>query len=442
MKDELAKGLTPRFDRPTVMKPFSIVVGLLIWLISVLLAFQWGTRLTQATDSSPETIAESNDAEPEAATPEGETASEEAYPLEVVTSFLETSALNLDAALDSTTSLTEAETRALLAEAFALPENDYRRARMLRHLLEQLARTAPRDALSMASQISSLGESERARIGVLEVWGESDPVAALAWAQLALVNEPLRTQNRQILAIYEGYAKTNPQAAFTAALAMPAASSAEQRLQSAALQEIIDTQIENGGLLQAKLQVELLEDSPTKTALLNELVDEWASFDPEGAAAYVQSLGEGASESMKTALLGEWAESDPAAAAAWLGLQQVGDETLSRASTAIIREWTRHDLAASAEWLNSQPDSPTLDRAIMSYTYRAAQEDPASAMTWAESIDNEWMRNRMMQHVSGSWKADDPDAFQNYLDNADLDDEQKEHLQNAEAIHSGGRRWR
>jgi hypothetical protein len=313
---------------------------------------------------------------------------------------------------------------------------------MIRNLLDQIAETSPVEALSLADEIGSLRETKRARVSILEVWGENDPAAALAWAESALANQPAGSRNEQILAIYRGYAEHNPKAAFAQALALPAGNSAEQRLQMDALEEVITEQIQNGGLLDAKLQVELLEDGPVKNSVFSDFIDRWASYDPEGAAAYIDTLGDEVSTSVKSRLLGEWAENDPAAAAAWLDSQKVDDRTLGYASRAIIREWTDYDMTASAEWLNSQPSTPALDRAVMSYAYRAAQEDPASAMTWAESIDNEWMRNRMMQHVSGSWKADDPEAFQNYLDTSTLDDEQKERLQNASEIHSGGRRWR
>ena len=134
--------------------------------------------------------------------------------------------------------------------------------------------------------------------------------------------------------------------------------------------------------------------------------------------------------------------SDPAAAAAWLDNSDFEENTLSQASSAIIREWTRYDMAASAEWLNTQPASPALDRAVISYTYQAAQEDPANAITWAESIENDSMRNRMMQHVAGNWKAEDPEAFQTYLDSSEFDEKQLERLQNAQPIQMGRRRGR
>lgn len=420
------------------MKFQKILLGLFVWLVSVGAAYYIGLNLnsTEPVESKIVIKAPSTTATVE----EKSKAEEPRTSPDLVNSIMELSPEDLDEAIRQAASLSESDKRALLTQAFALPEGDYRRSRMIGSLLNQLAETAPQDALALAQEIGSLRDTERARVGILEVWAKNDPAAALAWAKVELANEPLRSLSSQMLAIYRGYAKSNPQAAFAAALAMDASTSGQQRIQSYALEEIIEQQIENGGLLDAKLQVELLEEGETKNRLLSELVDEWASYDPVGAAAYVESLGEDVSSAVKARLVGEWAENDPEAAAAWLSAREVDEETLGQASTAIIRQWTRYDMAASAEWLNSQPSSPALDRAVMSYTYRAAQEDPASAMTWAESIDNDWMRTRMMQHVAGTWKNDDPGTFQSYIDNSELNDEQKKKLQDAEAIH-GSRRW-
>ena len=142
---------------------------------------------------------------------------------------------------------------------------------------------------------------------------------------------------------------------------------------------------------------------------------------------------------MKTELLGEWAESNPAAAAAWLGQLADDDPAIAQASSAIIREWTRYDLNSSAEWLNSLPASPELDRAIISYTFRAAEEDPAAAMTWAESIENDRRRTWMMERVAATWKTKDAGAFTQYLDNSELTEAQRKKLE--EAQNRDGRRW-
>lgn len=420
------------------MKARFLLSGLVVWFSGLAGAYYLGQQSYQspASDSSelaaPSLPGESNLQNNSVA----ESASQE-----LAESTLEAVAPNLDAALQELGSLNESQTRELLAEALALPQSDFRRARMIRGLLGQLAESKPEEALALADTIGSLRDSEQARRNILEIWGRNDPQAALKWSQLALADEPMRARRSQLLAIYRGFGRGQPAAAFNSALALPSDNRSDQRLRNDALEEIIETEIKNGGLLAARQRIELMQDDPTKNNLVRELVDEWASYDPEGAASYVQAMGDTASTSVKTALLGEWAENDPAAAAAWLVAQDPDKEVLARASTEIIRQWTRFDMAASAEWLNSMSSSPELDRAVISYTFQAAREDPASAMTWAESINNDRMRTHMMERVAGSWKADDPESFKNYLNRSELNEAQRSLLENAREF-PGGRRWR
>ncbi len=329
-------------------------------------------------------------------------------------------------------------TRELLVQAFDLPASDPNRSRLIRDLLRQLAETEPVAALELASQMKSLRDTERARVAVLEVWGRKDSAAAIAWANNALVDEPSRTRNSQLMAIYRGYAANNPAAAFQQALAI----NDNDRLKNHLLDQVIKVQIESGGLQAAKLAVDLLADPEMQRSLRRELVDEWAEFDPQAAAAYVATLGEEADSSIKSALVSEWAESDPAAAAAWLSSLDVDDPAIARASSSIIREWTRYDLAASADWLNSLPASPELDRAVISYTFRAAEEDPETAMSWASSIEDDGRRTWMMERVASTWKEQDAENFKNYLDKSELSAEQREKLENSQSRGNGywGRR--
>ncbi|MEC7231240.1 MAG: hypothetical protein VXV91_08600, partial [Verrucomicrobiota bacterium] len=239
-------------------------------------------------------------------------------------------------------------------------------------------------------------DNERARVAVLEVWGRKAPAEAIAWSNHALAGEPSRTRNSQLMAIYRGFAANNPAAAFQQALAI----NDNNRLKNQLLDQVIRVQIESGGLQAAKLTVDLVADPEMQRSLRRELVDEWAEFDPKAAAAYVAKLGEDADSSIKSALVSEWAESDPAAAATWLSSLDVDDPAIARASSSVIREWTRYDLAASADWLNSLPASPELDRAVISYTFRAAEEDPETAMSWAQSIEDDRRRTWMMERVA------------------------------------------
>ncbi len=410
------------------MKRSTLLLCFIVWFTSLLTAYYIGSLGQEPEASTPKaekTKLVSNTAS------KTDTVEEDTLPEDTesaLQSFLNGDTLSVEEALREIPTLTGEATRQLLGEAFAMPKSDPNRSRLIRELLSQLAETEPVAALELASQIESLRDSERARISVLEVWGKNDPAAALAWANNALADEPGRARSSQLSAIYRGYAASNPEAAFQQALAI----SGDNRLRNRLLDDVIEIQIESGGLQAAKLAVDLISDPNMQNNLRRELVDEWAQFDPEAAANYVLSLGEEADSRLKTELVSEWAESDPAAAAAWLSALPEDDPAIARASAEIVQEWTRYDLAASAEWLNSLPASPELDRAVISYTFRAAEEDPGTAMTWAESIDDDRRRTWMMERVAATWKEQDAEAFKSYLDGSELTAEQRKTLEEAQ----------
>ncbi len=416
------------------MKKSTLLLCFAVWSVSLIGAYYVGSRGKNEPSAPAPTITRS---QPKLATASLEAAdkviSNEDEPGKLE-AFFEGEALSLEEMLREIPTLSAEESRLLLGQALAMPKSDPKRARLINELLSQIAETEPMAALELATQIDSLRDYERARVSILEVWGRNDPSAAMAWAQAALANEPSRSRSTQLTAIYRGYAMSNPEAAFQQALSIEESGRMKNRI----LEEVLETQIENGGLLAAKLAIDLVSDPETQSRLRRELVSEWAEFDPAAAADYVSSLGDEASSDLKSALVREWAESNPAAAAAWLDSLEGDDPAIARASASIIEEWTRYDLAASAEWLNSLEPSAELDRAVISYTFRAAEEDPGAAMTWAESIDDDRRRTWMMERVASTWKTQEPEAFQEYLDSAELTSEQREALENAESGRGGG----
>jgi hypothetical protein len=417
------------------MKPSTLILYFAVWSISLTAAYfigSFGKDLTTDTDQSVKVPTDLKKPKliQDLVLEEGATDGENA-----LTAYLSGDVSLLEDALLEIPKLSGEATRELLAQAFNLPASDPKRSRLIRDLLGQLAETEPVAALELASQIESLRDSERARVAVLEVWGRKDPAAAIAWANNALAGEPSRTRNSQLRAIYRGYAANNPAAAFQQALAI----TDNDRLKNHLLEEVITVQTESGGLQAAMLAVDLVADPEMQNSLRRELVDEWAEFDPQAAAAYVSTLGEDADSSIKSALVSRWAQSDPAAAAAWLSSLDVDDPAIARASSSIIREWTRYDLTASADWLNSLPASPELDRAVISYTFRAAEEDPETAMSWAESIEDDRRRTWMMERVAITWKEQNAETFKSYLDKSELSAEQREKLENAQS--RGNSHW-
>ena len=66
------------------------------------------------------------------------------------------------------------------------------------------------------------------------------------------------------------------------------------------------------------------------------------------------------------------------------------------------------------------------------------EEDPKTAMTWAQSVDNDDRRSWIMERVASRWKEEDEAGFTNYLDNSDFNEEQRERLKNAQSRWRGG----
>ena len=416
------------------MKRSSLFLTLGVWFASIALAFFIGRALSSTGTSTEQAASEALSAAQLQEALRSATA-------RVDTAGAATGEAEAEDTFEQLRTQSSAMTRQLLNAALAVPISDPGRSETINQLLAQLATSDPLAALEITESIASRRDAELARNNILKVWASNEPMAALAWADSALADVPYNLRNSQMEAIIQGFAETNPKGAFNYANAMSEANSSELRLKNRLLSEVIETQIRGGGLEEAHATIALMVDGPSKDNLQRELVNEWAAFDPVSAAAYVQGLGSDASTGMKTALIGEWAESDPAAAAAWLSNLSAEDPAYRQATTQITREWTRYDLTASSEWLNSLPASPELDRAVATYTYRAAQEDPPTAMSWAESINNANMRNRMMQQVAANWKNDDPEGFTNYLDNSDLNEKEREQLKTAKSWHSSGHGW-
>tara|TARA_X000000950_G_scaffold193889_1_gene233706 strand:- start:490 stop:1830 length:1341 start_codon:yes stop_codon:yes gene_type:complete len=426
------------YQKNTTMKSPTLILYLTVWSISLAAAYYIGSHVENAPQDTDQAVKVPSDSKIPKLTLASAVEEVTTYKKNALTAYLSGDVSLLEDAFLEIPALSSEATRELLVQAFDLPASDPNRSRLIRDLLRQLAEREPVAALELASQMKSLRDSQRARVAVLEVWGLKDPAAAIAWANNALVDEPSRARNSQLMAIYRGYAANNPAAAFQQALAI----NDNDRLKNQLLDQVIKVQIESGGLQAAKIAVDLLADPEMQRSLRRELVDEWAEFDPKAAAAYVATLGENADPSIKSALVSEWAESDPAAAAAWLSNLDVDDPTIARASSSIIREWTRYDLAASADWLNSLPASPELDRAVITYTFRAAEEDPETAMSWASSIEDDRRRTWMMERVASTWKEQDIETFKNYLDKSGLSTEQREKLENSQSRGNGywGRR--
>ncbi|MEM8550316.1 MAG: hypothetical protein AAGF10_05950, partial [Verrucomicrobiota bacterium] len=312
-------------------------------------------------------------------------------------------------------------------------------------LTERWAELDPYGALEYAQSLPTLQLSQSATNRALTGWAKTDPQSALAWWNSEGNQATGRISNQRFEAIMEGFAQLDGFSAFDYAAGLPEDSLEARRLKNRALESVVESMIEQGQLNNALTWAEQMPPGEGQTTALAEILEEWASYDPDAAVAYLSELsGRDDYPALRQSMLRTWARSDPEQAAAYLSEVDADDPDRGNLTTMLIAQWSRYDITGPGEWLNEQPPSPEIDRAVAIFTFRAASEDPAGAMSWAQSITEEGMSSRMMGRVASEWKAQDPEAFATFMEEADLTIKQREDLENAQP--SSGRRggpwWR
>lgn len=123
-----------------------------------------------------------------------------------------------------------------------------------------------------------------------------------------------------------------------------------------------------------------------------------------------------------------WQRTDPRAAANWV-LAQRGRDNREALMYAVLVPWFDRDSLAVSRWLNTLPDDPVLDSAIGYLATTAARDDPAAAMTWAASITDPKRRETHQLAVAVQWFRQNPAAARAWLEDADLSEAMKAHLE-------------
>ncbi|MBG69207.1 MAG: hypothetical protein CMN06_03625 [Roseibacillus sp.] len=309
---------------------------------------------------------------------------------------------------------------------------------MLRRLL--YARWTQEDPDGALANLSSAGgkqayEDAGTVIGTL---ASMDPARAAAWLadpENALLRQPWMSA---ILSrtVAEQWARQDPDAA----LAWASTLEAEQR--SGAYAGIINNIMASDPQRAAELAMSL--DEYDRPKLLGQIAESWAARDPAEAVAWANSLSEGEREGSLQEALGSWAASDPSKAAAyvdqmpeqeragvvgeiarnwaqqepaeaaeWLG-NQPESEGKAGAMGQVMWNWTTSDPEAAANWLGEQPAGPSYDNGVTGLAKAAthAYDDPSTAVTWASTIENPDLRDRMTTHTLGVWRRQDEQAAQ------------------------------
>jgi hypothetical protein len=160
--------------------------------------------------------------------------------------------------------------------------------------------------------------------------------------------------------------------------------------------------------------------------------------DPEQAAAwYEQHAEQPYTELGMSVVAPEWVERDPEAAFAWLLSRPPGTERDLAVGFA-MRRWLAIDGRAAAAWMRAGQPGAELAAALESFVLWLARSDPAEAVQWAERIPQERQRARALQIAGMRWRARDPEAFREWLAEAELPEATRQALERVPGARPAG----
>ncbi len=225
---------------------------------------------------------------------------------------------------------------------------------------------------------------------VFEQWALQDPASA---AQEAFALPEGQSRSHSLDNVAQSWAKVDPAATVVWLGTQPADSEGKE----------IQSIIENLGIT----------DGPALLPFLNSL--------PDGPnnPLFIQQLNADAANPKPYVLQGvtsAWAQSDPVGLLAF-AVQNLAGKAYDTAYTAAINQLTNTDPASAAAYLAQNPDPTVAAQTYPSLAKMWAQQDPAAALAWAQSLstDNPTLRSSALNNVAQGMVATDPEAAAAYV---------------------------
>lgn len=290
-------------------------------------------------------------------------------------------------------------------------------------------------ALQVVDQ-NAMGQSRRIiRMDLLSRWAKEDPMATAAWLDSFPSNEALRTEKQMVGDIWS---ETDPKAAlafagptqqifYNYALKAPTEAASEALAlftngtdRGSAIEAASTAWFESDPQAALKWAMTLPEGN-ARLFGIRPLLTQLASVDPASVASYIATLPSGQGYAhIEEEFSRQWADSDPSAAAAWAASLPAGSGVGSEAIIQVARAWSEDDPKAAAIWLESLPIGPARDTATQSFVFGALNYDPAMAAQYAVKIGDENQRSDAISAVALRWLNADPPAATAWLSQIEL----------------------
>jgi hypothetical protein len=150
-----------------------------------------------------------------------------------------------------------------------------------------------------------------------------------------------------------------------------------------------------------------------------------SELDPAVAAAWAEPLitaGNERPSGLARRVATRWVWRDPEAAMAWLATLPPGKDR-NDGVTEAFRDWMSRERAAAVGWIEARSMEPWLEPAFGLYARLISRERPQEALEVVGRISDEELRNRTTTLVARLWLANDPEAAEAWLTQADIPDD-------------------
>lgn len=246
----------------------------------------------------------------------------------------------------------------------------------------------------------------------LSGWASKDPDAAIAWA-----DENQSEGRESVMAkagILRGLAISDPIRATEYLQQLPENTPGMEQLVGTVANEQMKQGMSTATAWAASLSTDALKEQA-----FEQLGNEYARQDPVKAASWIESYADKAyAEEAVEEVADEWAEIDPGAAVDWAS--KLPGDAQATAMESAFQEWEESDAEGASAYLLNMESSPAKDAAIAGFVSDLGKDEPAAAIEWANTIENEATRTEALTDVAKDWYREDAEAAGAWIETSGL----------------------
>jgi hypothetical protein len=293
-------------------------------------------------------------------------------------------------------------------------------------LLGQWAETDGRAAMAYAQEKLDKGSMFNMGVtsSVLGTWARRDPEAVWKWFATEQPDDGSdRTRMMAVSAVFAGLAANNLESA------LARAGTLDEQSRGMALSGIASGMADDAS--RRRLIERTASLPPEQQAQIRQsLLGQWSMSNPDEAVAWIRSLPADEQKPLRDSAGMRIMNVKPALGAEVM-LEGADEKDKPHLYDQVAMQWAQMDARAAGEWLTKQPQGPELDGARATYARVVASRDPAAAMDWARSVQDEKRRAESVTSVYQMWRVKDPTAAEAALAATGLPPDQVKQIREA-----------